>query len=285
MKHKRDWVIGGALLIVIIIGFNVNSSISHMKSDMEQMAENQHHRLDRMEDNIYRLSDDLTTQLKQFNQEQMWIQGQAYNVLKTDLDSNTVRVTLNWQLKELANDADVSLLVRESDNHEWQVLEVEESGGLNYAVTHTFSLNHNYDAQVIASSEESQKSAALLNLNFAEMMQERIAINAHITSLFSDSRFSVDVFIHRSEDGEGIFKEETVGAIKKATAYVYVKGKLLEEVDLLSENEYHHKSPSSEELHFIDTIELKEQTDDIDVRVIVEDERGLKYEGEGVIIN
>lgn len=226
--------------------------------------------------------DDIDDSLEQFKEEQAWFQRSNYTIKKVNTDEETIRVMFDWSLRELANDESVSFLYRDKSNSDWFESEVKNSGGLNYYIEKTLPLIANYEMQVIAKSKTGKRTATLSRLNMKDLIDNRFEMNAN----FFESRegiYEVDVNVYNTyyDYDDFSFGDNEALKIKKAVAIFFVNGKEVETKDLLDNDEDY----ITETIEMYYTVDLTENEDfkdtmieDVQLKVVVEDYLGLKYE-------
>lgn len=277
---KKDIVLIGLIGILLIV--NV-VSLNRMRSLQEQMEMNEHlqTQIQNVEYSIQDITAQLDQKLTEFNQKQLWIQGKEYNILQSDRKDHTIDVGVKWSLKDLQKDEKVLFLFREHGDHQWTELEVTQKNGLNYYVDHTFSLNENYETQVVAVSEEGKRSEDLLQLNFNEQMNQRMQTNAFVYQA-GNGMFEINVDIENNLVTEfPLTANPEELKITSAKAKLLFNNQVLREINLLNDSEFLQHDNYLETLHYNNMLNLKEEEDEfgnVELHVTIEDSLGFTYE-------
>jgi len=278
---KKDIILYGLIGILLIV--NV-VSLNRMNSLQEQMQINEdlQNQIQNVEYSVQDITAQLDQKLTEFNQKQQWIQGEKYNVLQSNRKQHTIDVRLKWRLKDLQKGEEVLLLFREYDENQWTELEVTNENGLNYYVNHTFSLDENYETQVVAVSEEGKRSEDLLQLNFYEQMNQRMPTNAFVHQA-GNGMFDINVDIenHLVTEFPLTANPEEL-KITSAKAKLLFNGQVLREINLLKDSEFLQHDNYLETLRYNNMLKLREEIGDefgkVELHVTVEDGLGFTYE-------
>ncbi|MFD1039709.1 hypothetical protein ACFQ3N_15080 [Virgibacillus byunsanensis] len=281
---SKRYIIFGVLLGFALI-FNL---LSYNKiSDLEERL----HVLDNMQQDVQNvsysvenISSDLHMQMDEFLQEQLWIPEKEFQTADVDIDNNTINVTVKWSMRDLLQEEKVAFLYREENDIEWTELEVTHTSGLNYSLEHSFPLRGNYETQVIATSDDGKRSEDLLRLNFKEQLENRIMIDAFLHPV-AQGEFDMNIDISNPLGKESMLAgEKDDFRMKSARAFVSVDGEVIKEIDLLKDNENFRSDPYNEGIFYQDFLSLEDKIGksegSVELRVVVEDELGLKYETE-----
>ncbi|MDT8862613.1 hypothetical protein N0O92_20645 [Alkalihalobacillus sp. MEB130] len=218
--------------------------------------------------------------MDEFLQEQLWIMKKEYKIMNVDIENNTINVLLEWGVRELSEQEELSFMYREVDSKDWTELEVTKRNGLNYSLEYTFPLKGNYETQILATSTTGKRSETLLNLEFKNLLDTRITTDAY---LHYSGNGSVDfnVNIHNFIEGElNLTGSKDTFKIKTAKALLYVNGNINREFDILANGQDYHSDEYSEYVNYHNYVDLGEvqELHEVELRVIVEDGLGLTYE-------
>lgn len=278
---KKDIVLYGLIGILLIV--NV-VSLNRMNSLQEQMQinENLQNQIQNVEYSVQDITAQLDQKLTEFNQKQQWIQGKEFNIHQSNSKEHTIDVEVKWSLKDLQKDEKVLFLFREDGDKQWTELEVTNENGLNYFVNHTFSLNGNYDTQVVAVSEEGKRSEDLIQLNFNEQMNQRMQTNAFVHQA-GNGMFDINVDIENNLVTEfPLTANPEELKITTAKAKLLFNGQVLREINLLKNSEFLQHDNYLETLRYNNMLNMKEEIGDefgkVELHVTVEDELGFTYE-------
>ncbi|MDT8862152.1 hypothetical protein N0O92_18235 [Alkalihalobacillus sp. MEB130] len=219
--------------------------------------------------------------MDEFLQEQLWVMKKEYKILNVDFEKNTIKVLLEWGVRELSEQEQLSFMYREVDSKDWTELEVTNRNGLNYSLEYTFPLRGNYETQILASSTEGKRSETLLNLEFKQLLDTRIMTDAYL-HYSENGHVDFNVNIHNLIEAElNLTGSKESFKIKTAKAFLYVNGTVNREFDLLAGSQDFHSDEYSEYLNYHNYVDLEGEVQDlneVELRVIVEDGLGLTYE-------
>lgn len=277
---KKDIIYLLALGVVIVFSIlNYNKTLE-LQSRLEGIdflqaeVQNTNH-------SVQGISSEVQMKLDEFLQGQQWIQEKEYEIINVDLDSNKIKVALKWSLRDLQDDENITLLVREENQESWEELEVVHLGGLNYSAEYTLLLKGNYETQIVASSQSGKRSENLVELNFKEIIENRITINAYLYPS-GTGQFDINIDINNPlEDSFSLTEVKEKLKITSAKAFLTVNEKLIKEINLLEENSDYYSEPYGEMIGLYQSLNLEKEIKnpvEAELRVIVEDGLGLKYE-------
>ncbi|WP_226669821.1 hypothetical protein [Metabacillus litoralis] len=282
-REKLFLTIIGILLICNILSYSKISSLEERMGLFDSMQ----NEISNVNYSVQDLSSQIDMKLNEFMQNQLWIQKKEYQITNVNIAANKIDVVMEWSLKELNEGENISLLYREKTEGKWSELEVTKDNGLNYVVQHSFPLNGNYETQVVATSNEGERSESLVDLFFKEQLDQRIQTNA---------------FVHQSGDGQlnvtidinNTFKNELLSGVdihdlkmKSAKAQLIFDEKLMKEWDLLINHEgLHYGSDSySESINFTELLDVTEEVGNkmgnVKLLVKVKDGLGFTFDTEG----
>ncbi|MBP1949678.1 hypothetical protein [Virgibacillus litoralis] len=277
---KQNIIYSVAIGILIIFSLLNYVKISNIEDRM-QMVDNMQGEVQNVNNSVRNISSQVNSQMDKFLREQLWIPQKEYKITNVDLKENKIDVILEWSLRDLLDEEKLAFLYREEGAQEWTELEVNNKGGLNYSLEHTFPLKGNYETQVIATSADGKRSEDLLNLKFKEQLDNRIMIDAFLHPR-GNGQFEVNINIHNRLEQEFMLAENKDDLkVKSAKAYLYVNGEPIKEMDILKRNQGMHSDSFTEDINYHNSYNLKDKIDDeakVELRVTVEDGLGLKYE-------
>ncbi|WP_226035113.1 hypothetical protein [Aquibacillus saliphilus] len=278
---KRNISLSIVFATLIIISLVSYIKISNLENRMHTI-DNMQHEIQNVNSSVQSISREVHMQMDEFLQEQLWISEKEYQITAVDIEKNTIDVTLEWSLRDLLDQEEISFLYREDSTNEWTELDVKNNNGLNYSTSRTFPLEGNYQTQVIATSDDGKRSEDLLELKFKEQLDNRIITDAFLHPS-GHEQFTLDINIHNRLDHEFMLAQNSDDfKIKSAKAFLYAKGELLKELDLLKENRNFHSNSKGENITYHQSLslgkEIGEHGDNVELRVIIEDGLGLKYE-------
>lgn len=263
-------------LIIILFIFLVSDQFEKINYKLDELRMYQSE-VESIRSSIDSISVEMDMRLNEFLQEQLWIQEKGLHIVGIDTEKNNANVKIEWTLRDLLAKEHMSLLYRKVNEKEWAELETSSVGGLNYTLEHTFSIKDNYELQILATSAEGQRSEKLIDLNLEEMINSRVTIDAQIHATVSN-QYDLIVYIYNNMEMamEDYMLADDLKSleIKSAKAFVYADGEVYEEIDLLEENTGYKNEQYYE--YFGDV--TLEGAKNVELRVVVEDEYGWKYE-------
>lgn len=230
---------------------------------------------------IQGISGQVQLKLNEFLQEQMWVTKKDYEIKKVDVENNSIEVSLNWNVRELNEDEDMVLLYRDKENKDWQEMNVDKDDALTFQLTHTFPLDGNYETQILARSPEGTRSEPLLTLNFKEQLDQRIMVDGFMHPL-DEKEASMNIHIYNQLQSDFLVSYNSSDfKVTKASALIYVKNEVINQVDLLEESQNINEDPYSENLVYNSILNLEElgasDISDIKVEVVIVDGLGMEY--------
>jgi hypothetical protein len=270
------------LAIALIIGVNVYNLVRLAELDNKlPYLEGLSHDISNVGWSVTELSEDMNEMREQFVQEQAWVQENGYEIQNIDTVENTVDLLFEWRFRELADNEEVAFLYRLGSGEEWTELDAVHMNGLNYSLEHRFPLDSNISTQVIARSESESRSDALFELDFYDQLSSRVFLNPNILPV-NQEEFEVHIDITNNTDEEFVMAGNVEDMrITEASAFLYYQGELLHEWDILEGAHNSYTSEYSEEYFFYTLVEHEEASTDlenVELRVLVEDELGMEFE-------
>lgn len=280
---KRDVILSlvfGAILIFSILNYN---KVNQLERELD-LVYNLQHEVQSVNQSVQDISAQMDAKLDEFLQEQLWVYEKGYTVSEVDIQEDKIDVNMAWSIRDLHEQEEVSVLYREEGDSEWTEVEATNLNGLNYTLEHTFPLSGNYETQVVATSASGKRSENLLNLNFKELIDTRMKTGAFVHEI-GPGRYDVNIDVYNPLEHELMSSENKENLrIKSAKAFLYVNGELMTEIDLLKQDQAIQSDPYGESIFYQEMIELEGEVDqggEIELRVVVEDGLGMKYEING----
>lgn len=270
-------LIGLAIILIVVGAISIINRLTVIDQKLSQL-EHMQYEIDNISGSINGISYEVDQRLSEFMKEQLWVQEKKLDIIDIDNESNIADIHVNWTLRDLYKDEEIALLIRNKDESEWEEHPVTSQSGLNYTFEDSFPITNNYEIQMLATSEDRQRTEKLLDLNIKDMLDSRVTIDAHINHIGVDDRYDLFIFINTNADmvlNEHVTSQPSkMVEIKNANAYIYADGEVYEEIDLLQDNTNivngHHYEYFGEV--------VIENAREVELRVIVEDELGWKYE-------
>ncbi|WP_163537142.1 hypothetical protein [Gracilibacillus sp. YIM 98692] len=271
---KKEWMyvsIIGALIMTNLVMYSKLANVERTLENMQFEVQNTNH-------SVQNISTQVHQQMNEMLQEQLWIPKKDYQVMDANIEENTITVNFEWTLRELNEDAVVSLLYREEGEENWQEIQMENERDLNYHLSQTFSLDKNYQTQILASSENHKRSEDLFSLDFKKQMEHHMMIDAFLNVRNED--VVLNVHIHNPTDHKFLNVEREKLSIQKASAFLYHEDDMIREIDLMENNQHAKPDPNAENITYHESITIDEKYSmrELEVRVLVEDGLGMEHE-------
>lgn len=241
------------------------------------------------------ISSEVDATLAQFTEEQQWVQGANYTINQVDMENKTVAVKFEWRMRELADEEQVAFLYRNKQSNQWTELPVDSGGGLNYYLEQTLPLMANYETQIIGTSKTGKRSSELVELNIKERLDSRVQIDAYLHQL-AKGKYDVSVNIYYTGEAEFFpINHPDDYKIKSANALLIVDGREIKNFDLLKDTQKHNGRPDpdyygDDSIFFNQSINLADEGIDLEIntielKIVVEDNLGFKYENTANVIS
>ncbi|MBU9714229.1 hypothetical protein [Evansella tamaricis] len=278
---KKDVVLYSLVVVVLLIASMSYSKISAVEQRLYEL-DNIRHNVQDINHSMSSISSQVYEQVNEMVQDQIWVQSKGYEIKEVNIDEKLIDVILEWRLRDLQENEEVSFLYREEGDSNWKELNVVQRNGLNFSVEHSFLVNGNYETQIIASSDTGKRSEEFLALNYGDQLESRMNIHAEVYQLNSGHLdFTIDIYNYLDHEFT-ISKNREDFKIKKAMAYLYIDGVLTEEIDILSENPHFRNEYYEETIFYSETYRVEgreeEQFRNVELKVVVEDGIGYTYE-------
>lgn len=276
---SKKYIIASIVLVILII---INLTTFFKLNNVEEDISILDNKLQNMNFSIENNYSEVESTIYEMLEEQLWIQEKDYQIISLDTKENTVDVMLEWRVRDLLQNENLSLLYRNEDTIEWTELEVNNENGLNYTVEHTFPLRENYQVQLVGDSVTGKRSEEIFTFDFKDQIENRIIIDVFVDLESDNKNISPNIIIYNNLDEDSIFGQNKDDLkIKSAEALIYVDGEIKKEINLLAEKENNYSDTNSENINYFNILELDEvieDENDIEILVIVEDNSGIKYQ-------
>ncbi|WP_096201459.1 hypothetical protein [Bacillus sp. FJAT-45350] len=277
---RREIIFSAAIMVLIILNIASFNKINDIQQRMHNIS-NLQYEVQNINHSVQGINTEVQMTMDEILEEQLWVREKNYQITNVNLEEDQIDVLIEWSLRELMADEQLSMLYREEDDREWTELQVTNTNGLNYSLEYRLPLKGNYETQVMATSKVSKRSEKLLDLRFKEQLDSRIMTHADVQN-HGNQEISVNIDIHNRLENEFIVKNSNDFKMKSANAFLYIDGTLAQELDLLQQNQNFHSDSYSESIYYHDFIKLENQNgvdmENIELRVIITDNLGMKYE-------
>lgn len=284
MNKDRKWII---ILLVATLLVNIYQNIRI--SELERYIKNQNSIFNRLSDDINRIDGNVYNALNTWELENRWIRSTGYEINSISEDLESMTVSIHWDFNNLKNNEKVYLNIGKStdknlEDISWEKIEIESADNLHYEKQLTLPFKAYYTIEVLAENSSEMRSDKLLEIDAYNRLINRIQVDGTIRKNGDNIRFwtrlvNTNTVFNLFNDEESKVMPEQL-KIHEAELDIYVKGEILETVDLIEEGE--HDKFDEKDIEFLEYEKVFESPDfsqeDVEAIVRVTDNLGLEHE-------
>ncbi|MGF7060174.1 hypothetical protein [Brassicibacter mesophilus] len=274
------------LAAILVLNIYQNAKISELKNDLR----NQRYSFNRINEDINQINGDVYDTLNEWERENRWIRDSGYEIKSISDDLQDMTISVFWDFNSLKNDEKVYLNIGKlTDNRlgdtSWEKIVVEPVSDLHYEKQLTLPFEASYTINVLAENNSGKRSEELTKVDIYDGLMDRIRVDGRTGT--TGSKVYLDIHLFNPNIGLDLFNggrstKSMPEQLKmhKAELQIYVKGKLLETVDLLKEGDY-DDDYNDETIDYYKPFEDPDfEEKDLKAIIRVKDNLGLEYERE-----